>query len=118
MDDFFTPSSFLTLTSCVAAVVLIMNTIRHVFSWGPPWAALLLSVIVAIVAYYITSMLGTISQTASLHWSVRTLIVVINGCLIYTSAFGMQNSVIQDRHGLTIGTTEIEARRLTFRSSW
>lgn len=94
MEDFFTIGTFATLAGCVFSTVLIMNTIRHSFKWGPEWFGLIISILVAIIAYNISSegSLGDITNNESKI--TNYFIVFMNGCLIYTSAFGVQNTVI------------------------
>lgn len=118
MDDFFTVASFATLTATVLAVVAVMNTLRHALGWGPRWFGLLLSIAFAFVAMNVTAAMGEQSQTADLGW-IRYLVALVNGCLIYTSAFGVQNTVISERAPRQGVTMEAAARpRLTFRSPW
>jgi hypothetical protein len=93
MDDFFTVASFATLTTTVVAVVAVVNALRHALNWGPRWFGLLLSIAFALVALFVTAAMGETSQTAGLGW-IRYLVALINGCVIYTSAFGVQNAVI------------------------
>lgn len=92
MDDFFTLASFGTLVGCVSATVVIMNVMRHVFNWGPRWMGFLVALAIAIVALVVTSGMGP-SQTEQMG-VVRYLIALVNGCLIYTSAFGVQNNAV------------------------
>jgi hypothetical protein len=92
MDNFFTVASFGTLVGCVSAVVVIMNVMRHAFNWGPRWMGLLVSLVIAVVALKVTSGFGA-SHTAELG-TLRYLIALMNGCLIYTSAFGVQNNAV------------------------
>ena len=93
MDDFFTLASLGTLTGSVMAVVVIVNTIRHVFNWGPRWFGFAVSILVSFIAFYITAGMGEGPKTAGTGW-LKYFIVFVNGCLIYTSAFGIQNIVI------------------------
>lgn len=93
MDDFFTVASFATLTGSVVAVVVIVNALRHALNWGPRWFGLALSVLVAFVAFYLTTNMGEQPKTANLGW-IKALTIIVNGCLIYTSAFGIQNTVV------------------------
>jgi hypothetical protein len=93
MDDFFTLASFATLTGSVFSVVVIVNAIRHALGWGPRWFALVLSVAVAFLALHLTAEAGDQAKTASLGL-LKYAVAFINGCLIYTSAFGIQNAVI------------------------
>ncbi len=125
MDDFFTLASFATLTGSVVAVVVIVNSLRHALNWGPRWFGLALSILIAFVALHLTASVGDQSRTVGLGW-IKYLAVFVNGCLIYTSAFGIQNTVVakpsseSDLSFQSTGTTvqEEQAERLTVRSSW
>ena len=125
MDDFFTVASFATLTGSVVAVVAIVNALHHSLNWGPRWFGLALSILIAFVALQITASIGVQSKTAALGW-FKYLMVFVNGCLIYTSAFGIQNTVVttpssesdlsfQSAEGVK---PEERAARLTVRSKW
>ena len=113
MDDFFTVASFGTIASCVVAVVAIVNALRHAVNWGPRWFGLLLSIGTAIAALVVTANWGE-SKTASIPVILRGLIVLVNGCLIYTSAYGIQNTVIVQKGA------ELRGRpaKSTWRSAW
>jgi SNF family Na+-dependent transporter len=127
MDDFFTAASFATLTGSVASVVVIVNVFRHVFNWGPRWFGLILSIVVAVIAWHIAASAGDQSKTAALGL-FGYFIVFVNGCLIYTSAFGIQNSIIGkppngngsglEWQGVTKGAEKEKPGRLTLRSYW
>lgn len=78
-----------TLGGAILAVVVITNTLRHVFNWGPRWFALILSVVTSFVA---ASIQGFDFGGAELVKNI--FLIILNGCLIYTSAFGIQNNVI------------------------
>lgn len=110
MDDFFTIASFGTLAGCVIAVVLIVNALRHALNWGPRWFGFLLSILVSVIALQILSNLGDESKTVNLGLWIKYFIVFINGCLIYTSAFGLQSTIIHDPSS--------KSKRITFRSNW
>ena len=127
MDDFFTPASFVTLTGAVASVVVIVNAIRHAVNWGPRWFGLILSIGIAFLAWHISAGTGDQSKTTALG-GLGYFIVLVNGCLIYTSSFGIQNTVIGkppngdggglDWQGVTKGTEREKPARLTARSYW
>ena len=123
MDDFFTVNSFATLAGSVLCVVVLVNTIRHVFNWGPRWFSLLLSIAVSFVAFSVTSELGDGPKTVN-NRLLNYLIVVLNGCLIYSSAFGLQNTIVApgpSGSGLRLQSAsgdESISKRLTFNSEW
>jgi len=116
MDDFFTLASFGTLAGSVAGAVVIINTLRHAFNWGPRWFGLIVSILVAVVAWQITASSGAHSKTVDLGF-VRYLIVFFNGCLIYTSAFGIQNTIVTEKPGMSFQSLRREDK-LRFRSPW
>ena len=125
MDDFFTLASFATLTGCVVAVVAIVNALRHALNWGPRWFGLSLSILIAFVALYITANVGDAPKTENLGL-FKYLLAFVNGCLIYTSAFGIQNTVVVKAssesdlsfQNAQTGTPKDRADRLTARSPW
>lgn len=132
MDDFFTVASVATLSGSVAAVVFIYNTFRHVFNWGPRWFGLALSILISVAAFKIATGLGDTQKTTPLGWA-SYLIVFINGCLIYSSAFGIQNTLVSgpaskpppqppmnfesyENHKKEV--PELQKQKLTFTSPW
>lgn len=125
MDDFFTLASFATLTGCVVAVVVIVNSLRHALNWGTRWFGLTLSILIAFVALQLTVSVGDTPKTVNLGW-FKYLTVFVNGCLIYTSAFGIQNTVVVQAssesdisfQSVQSGTPQERAERLTVRSPW
>lgn len=124
MDDFFTLASFATLTGSVFAVVFIVNALRHALNWGPRWFGLALSILIAFVAFHLTTSLGAHPKTAGLGW-IKYLTVFVNGCFVYTSAFGIQKTVITKTapegelsfQGIAERETE-ERARISARSPW
>lgn len=120
MDDFFTLESFGTLSGSVAAVVVVTNTVRSVFNWGPAWFGLLLAVLVSFAACAITTAASDETFETS-EAIVRFVIALVNGCLIYASAYGIQNNVIAKR-GSSAKTDSRSAAsapmRLQWRSAW
>ncbi|MGD8353168.1 MAG: hypothetical protein PVJ01_03305 [Pseudomonadota bacterium] len=125
MDDLFTLASLGTFTGAVMAVVVIVNTIRHVFNWGPRWFGLALSILVSFVAFYITVYIGE-GPGVKTPGLLKYFIILLNGCLIYTSAFGVQNTVIARTSpvgtpagaGFRQGAEAPERARLSADSPW
>jgi hypothetical protein len=93
VDDFFSAESFGKLTVCVFVVVLIANTVRHFAGWGPRWAIFALALGVSAYAFSIAHRAED-STLPDLSLFEQVFLWFANGCLIYTSAFGLQNTVI------------------------
>jgi hypothetical protein len=115
LNSFFTGQTFSTLAGCVLAVIVVVNVCRHAFNWGPKWFALIVSVAAsfialtsgAVAAAEALSSPGDSTAAAAPADSTesqskgplqgkggRYLIALLNGCLIYCTAFGVQNNVI------------------------
>lgn len=92
-DRFFKASTLGTTAGCVAAVVLIVNTIRSVTDWGPLWFAFVVSLIVSIVAFKIGGGSAGSSAGKRHHALVSAVLILLNGCIIYTSAYGTQHTI-------------------------
>ena len=126
MDDFFTVASFGTLAGSVAAVVVIVSALRHAVNWGPRWFGLIESVAVSFFAWSLTKKMASASTDNINIGVIQYVIVLLNGCLIYTSAFGIQNTVIApDNAGngtpvepQTSPQPQSLKRKLIFRSHW
>lgn len=120
-----TSQALLTTGSAILAVVVISNTVFHVSGWKSRWFSLILSIILAYTIYQ----LGIKDQQKS--FLINFLLIIINGCLIYTSAFGLQNNVIVEvpaigqTGGGTPGvdptaplTPKSTTRKITFFGKW
>ncbi len=120
MNELFKPATLLTLTGCIAAEVVVMNTLRHATGWGPRWFALLLALAIAATAAVLAAKAVKPSAGTKHHWIVTILVVLLNGCLIYTSAFGVQNSVIgdEDEDEQKSGMVPVAGVRPTWRTPW
>ena len=130
MDDFFSMDSLATMTGCVAAVVVILNTIRNVFQWGPRWFGLALSIIISIVGFLIVNDQSLASGNSETEVSIdikQIAIIILNGCLIYTSAFGIQSTVVQslgseyhdkDEESLESVSKNKKERKISWTDEW
>lgn len=116
MDKFFTPGTFATFAGCTVFVVVVVNTVRHAFSWGPRWFALLLSLGVAGLAFVLAPPAGG-APPGFRSVLLLALIILGNGCLTYTSAFGLQNGVIAPPAPRR-EPQELPALRLRFWTPW
>jgi thiol:disulfide interchange protein len=119
MSDLFTPESLVTLSGSVAAVWLVVNVIRHVTGWGPRWFGLLVALGMSLAGFFAAGGAGEATERAWLHY----LAVLINGLLIYSSAFGIQQTVLADRAGRTPAkrggsVRPMAAERIGFASGW
>ena len=111
MDNLFTAESFLTLSSCVAAVWFIVNVLRHATGWGPRWFGLLISLLIAGAAFFAT---GAADDGGESKLWLRIVAGVVNACLIYSAAFGVQQTLAIKPEGTMADTS----KKLTFRSGW
>ena len=90
--EFFTAGTFATLAGATAAVVILTNTTTAVLNsdeyakWLSPIAALACS-----VAAYVYAMRRDPSAFGQSPRFARYCLVILNACLIYTSAFGVQS---------------------------
>jgi len=87
--DFFRPSTFATLAGTTTAVVLLANTTAAVTGREPTWEPLVYAVICSFGAYLYAAR-GKSGQFHKTPWALRYAMVVLNGCLIYTTSFGVQ----------------------------
>ena len=128
MDDFFTVSSLSTFGGAVTVVVVILNTVRHAFNWGPRWFGLIISVLVSLGALLIATSVPAEAAAGESGGSgiASWIVAVVNGCLIYTSAFGLQNTVVTPRSGgsgsgvslQSVASYPSAGGKLGFRSPW
>ena len=111
VNEFMNTDSLKTIAGCVLAVVLVVNTSRHIFKWGPRWFAGLLALIFSIIVF-----LPQIIRMQGVEDFLLLLLVLVNACLIYTSAFGIQNSVItSDADGIEWQSADAA---LSWRTKW
>jgi hypothetical protein len=61
---------------------------------------------------------SSVDGIKGVHWILLILIIVLNGCLIYTSAFGIQNNVIAKGEAEMTFTEDRAPADLSFRSPW
>jgi hypothetical protein len=108
---YFTPESILTLSGATGAVYVVSGAIQHVSGYNPRWLALGISLIIAVVGSYATQ-----PPVVATY-----LIAVVNGCLIYCTAVGV-NSVLGKGGQSSIAkgnnnSSDAVGRR-SFRSRW
>ena len=121
MNELFKPATLLTLTGCIAAEVVVVNTLRHATGWGPRWFALVLALGIAAAALMLAHKAAKPDADRKPNWIVQVFVVLLNGCLIYTSAFGVQNSVIgdaEDDQAQKQGFVQEADQVLSWRTRW
>src|SRR5688572_6642320 len=104
---FFTTGAFATLAGATAGVVIITNVVDAVYGVDyPKWIPLILSVCAAFAAYFYAAKKrpSTFKETPIL---LRYPIVILNGCLIYITAFGVQGVVASEAVTVEEESTEI-----------
>lgn len=89
INEFMNTDSLKTIAGCVTAVVVLVNTLNHIFNWQARWFAALLALGLSILVFW--TQIINIGNTKDF---LLLVMVLVNACLIYTSAFGIQNSVI------------------------
>lgn len=120
MNDFFTLTSFGTLSGAALVVVVVVSVIRHAFNWGPRWLGLIVSVLVAFAALLATAGTSDAGALANLRL-MEYAMALLNGFLIYATAFGLQTTILAKHStepGLSFQSADTEATRLTFRTPW
>jgi hypothetical protein len=93
--DFFAPGTFATLGGATAAVVIITNTVSAVVGDHPKWLPLVIAMLCSLAAYaYAVRKKG--ADLMSTPRFLRYPLIVLNGCLIYLTAFGVQSTAISE----------------------
>lgn len=88
-ESFFTVASFSTLAGATGIVYIVCGAIQRAFNYSPKWLALAVSMLVSLIAAFLTkSMTVKGSEALPLNDGVRFLIAFLNGFLIYMSATG------------------------------
>ncbi|MFW6288366.1 MAG: hypothetical protein ACOC2Q_01140 [Spirochaetota bacterium] len=113
MSDLFTPESLLSLSGSVGAVWLVVNVTRHATGWGPRWFGVIVALGMSFVTFFAT---GGADDVTELAW-LRYIAVLVNGLLIYSSAFGIQQTVLADRAGGT-AAQPMSTERIRFTTGW
>jgi hypothetical protein len=78
MKDFFSVNSFATLTGCSSIAWMMTNVLCGIFKWRQDISGLLISILIAFAAVYLTG------QRKLEHW----IIALFNGFLIYLTTVG------------------------------
>jgi hypothetical protein len=118
--ELFTSASIITLTGATGAVYVICGALQRAFNFNPRWLALAISVCIALAGAHAT-------QT---HHLVNYLVGIVNGCLIYCTATGVNSvfggtspaSVAVDKgsvHRMGVGgTKQPRQTRRSFATRW
>ncbi len=85
-DKFFDPQSIMTLGGASFAIVVVSATARKLFRLDTPWFAF-------IVAMAIT--LGGAYHAGTLKGLFQFFLAFINGCLVFFTALGLNETVAQ-----------------------
>lgn len=114
--DFFTVGTFASLAGATAAVVIISNTVSVVFGEPPMWMPLSLAMLCSLGAYvYSAPSRPALPVPRRL---LRYSLIVLNGCLIYTSAFGAQTIVESTEVASTPDNGDAEATPVLTTTTW
>ena len=98
--QYFEASTVMTLTGAVAGVVLVTNTISQVFDFNPQWLPLGLAMVLSGASYQLTVRKRK-SKISSVPLLSRIVILMLNGFLIYSSAFGVQGAMLSEEYSTT-----------------
>ena len=79
--ELFTAASIITLTGATGAVYVICGALQRAFDFNPKWLALAISVVIALAGAHATQS----------HHLVNYLVALVNGCLIFCTATGVNN---------------------------
>lgn len=95
--DFFTSGTFATLAGATAAVVILTNTTTAVAGLDstPGWLALIFAMGCSVAAY-LHAARGKSAKIRKTPRYLRYALVVLNGCLIFSSAFGIQAAIASE----------------------
>jgi FtsH-binding integral membrane protein len=84
MNDFLTVESLATFAGTTTAAIVISNTYRAIFKRDPRIIALIVSIGTCMFFAYKSS--GEL---------MGYFVALINGCLVFCSAYGLNNQIIQ-----------------------
>lgn len=105
---FFATGTVATLAGSTAAVVIVTNTVTGVTGGSPEWLPLVFAMACSLGVYQYTTR-GKSAGKLKTPLLLRYTMVVLNGCLIYTSAFGVQGVVASESIAVVDGESTAEA---------
>ena len=93
MENFISTETFATVAGAAGIVIVVFNTIRTVFGWGPKWFGLLLSIVLSFLGIMI---IGESTNGNGISSATEILITILNGFVIFASAFSIQNIILNN----------------------
>lgn len=85
--NFFTPSVFGTMAGSVTLVIMVVNTTQAATGWGARWFGLVIAIAISVAgSIFVRNVDAKIVQKIGMG--------VLNGFLLYATAFGVQNAAI------------------------
>lgn len=90
-QDFFTTGSLATLAGCTGIVYVVSSGIQRAFDYNPKWLALAISIVVSLLAAYLSK------GEEGARTATKYIIAVVNGFLIYASATGTNQILGNDK---------------------
>jgi hypothetical protein len=103
-NEFFTVSSFLTLTAATTIVSVVTATINYL-SDGKiklKWIAFLLSELISFIGAF-----ALMAAPENVGLAVRILIALFNGCLIFATAVGLNTITTKPGEGPVTGRKKL-----------
>jgi hypothetical protein len=123
VQEFFTWATVLTLSGSVSVTVIVTNTLGALSGrFGTDMVRRWIAFLVAVLCAYGAAVYATTGHRR-LH-GYEWVLAFINACLIWTSAFGVNETIVQgqsDPHGKPLraqNADEKEATRTSFFRSW
>jgi hypothetical protein len=118
MDDYISIETFTTVAGAAGIVIVVFNSIRTVFGWGTKWFGLLLSILLAFIGVMLTK--DSSSSEEEISMSAEIIITVLNGFVIFASAFSIQNIILQNANKQKEGDlqTQSSGRKYNWTSPW
>jgi hypothetical protein len=110
VQEFFTWNSLGTIAGASAAVCIVTNTIRKLFSWSSPIVPFGVALIITVVGSW---QIGTLQKIGDYG------LAFLNSCLLFCTATGAQESAVEAlKPQKEAGPTRHGFRSLKWFSSW